>query len=263
MRTLDDFIDLITLSDKQRIQMIRDFAAAAVDDYIKDAVDDSLFDILIRNRMSDFIPETYIHKLDSVITKEQGMVSSLYSDIARIQTKKEPSFYLEHLTDEDIWDKDGNSKLWVATEIGLHIYLSESIMTYAREVRGNLISLSIRETKKNYYHNIILSPDECEDIYLKFKTRGLINADCSLDEFQYFFVSQRRIDEPKNKIQWKGSIIDLVCFILILSHGFPEWTVTQKAFGVDSDKLKSTASRLKKSVGYKKKICDFKKKYLI
>lgn len=265
MKTLDDFIEMITLSDEQRIEVVKEAMDDLFDRYFKESIDDSLFDVLIRKRMSDFIPETYIQKLDAIINKEQEIISSLRSDIARIQTNKEPTFYFEHLTDEiiwEVWEENANYRLWVTTEIGLHIYLAESIMSYAKEVRGYLLTLAIHETKKNYYYNISLPLDKAKDIYVKLTTRGLINFDYSFDEFQYFFSSKRRYDEPKNKMQWKGSIIDLVCLILILSRGFPEWTVTQKAFGVDADKLKSTASRFKKSIGYNKKLNDFRTKYL-
>ena len=80
-KTVDDFIETITLSDDDRKEMIQSFAADAIEEIFKGVA----LDVMVRSHEDDFAPETYLEKLYSQIEKEKDIVSNLHTDIANLQ----------------------------------------------------------------------------------------------------------------------------------------------------------------------------------
>ena len=257
LMTFDDLIATLTLSDDNRREMVRDYAADAIDETLKEAV----LDAIIRQSRSDFAPEIYLSKLNEIIAKEQDIVSGLHIDIGRIQRGIQPTYYLDHIADDVIVDMvDAEDMLMASTLIGLHILLSESIISHARKAQGALMTFAQSEANRRYYYTISLKSPDDKELYDKLTTKGLI--DSSFETFQYFFAHLPNMAEPTKKMSWKGKSIELVCLILTLSRNHPEWAVTERAFGISAKSLKASASRLYNNIGRNKRINDFIREFL-
>lgn len=261
-KTLDDFIDTITLSDDDRKEMIQSFAADAIEELFKGVA----FDVMVRSHEDDFAPETYLEKLYYQIEKEKEIVSNLHTDIANLQRAETemPTYYIEHFLNEDKSDLEGMQFLfWAATEIGLYIYLSETIILYASKVKDLLLSLTIgrNEANRRAFHSIFLKREKAEILHKKLTSQGFIDKNYPFSDFVKFFRLSYVWVEPKKRMKWQGKTIDLAMLIDFLSDGHPEWLVAERVFGVKSTSLKSSLSRQKKSLGYNKKLHEITTEY--
>lgn len=256
LMTFDDLIATLTLSDDNRREMVRDYMADAIENTIHEAV----LNTILQNERSAFAPEKYLTKLNDIIKKEQSIIDNLHSDIARLQCGKLPTYYLQHLgIDVGLLD-DAEMRLKAAMEIVLHILLSGSIISYARKAQGALMSFVQSEANRHHYFSIYMN--EPRELFDRLLQNGLIDSNTPYEHFQYFFAYAKGMKEPTEKIVWKGKTIELVCLIIYYSDNRPEWTVTERAFGISAKSLKASASRLKNSIGRKKRINDFVNKFL-
>ena len=261
LKTFDDLVSVLTLSDEGRIEMVREFAADAIDNIFHKELSESLLNAIVSKSKSEFAPEKYLCILNSIIEKEQSLLEKLHSDIASIQLGKTPNYYVSNFIDESE-SLEGINLAWAATEIGLYIYLSGTILSYARKAQGALLTFVKNENSRNRFYNILLSSTKAEKLYNKLKLNKCIDSDYSFGSFRYFFSLDSELEEPTEKMIWRGSTIDLALLVLTLSNNNPEWTVAERVFGKSSKSLKASASRLKRSIGKKKRIIDFRNKFL-
>lgn len=256
LMTFDDLLATLTLSDKNRREMVRDFAADAIESTIHEAV----LNTIIQNERSAFAPEKYLTKLNNIIKDELSFIDNLHADIARLQCGKLPTYYLQHLgVDVGLLD-DAEMRLKAAMEIGLHMYLSGSIISNARKVQGAVMTFAQSEANRRHYFSIYIN--EPRELFDRLIQNGLIDSNTPYEHFQYFFAYAKGMKEPTEKIVWKGKTIELVCLIIYYSDNRPEWTVTERAFGRSAKSLKASASRLKNNIGRNKRINDFVNKLL-
>ncbi|MBQ7462393.1 MAG: hypothetical protein IJS63_09105 [Bacteroidaceae bacterium] len=255
--SLDDFFDVITMSDDERIEMVQNHAASSIDVLFEKAS----FDIMMHNYKEDFAPDDYLSKLYNLIENEKAIIEGLHSDLYKLQLGQPPLYYMAKFLNDKM---DGQqSFLQAATEIGLCLYLSESILSYAYRIRERLLSITGNETKRLTFCNIYLKPSKVKILFEKLKANKQIDSNYKLSDFQILFSNRvYEADKPKKKIKWVGKVIDLALLLIYLSDNHPEWLVAEKVFGVKSTSLKSSLTRLKKNLGYNKKYHDIVTEYI-
>lgn len=265
LKTLDDFFDTITLSDSERMEVVKENAAHFIDDAFQKAE----FEIMLQSYGKEFAPDNYIQKLYDVINNENIILEGLQSDLYKLQCVQMPTYYYEHFLNEEKSElEESQFALWAATEIGLHIYLSKSILSYAYKIQDRLQHLTGGEANRWSFLNIYLKSDKQSDkaeiLYNKLVLKKQIDANYPFDDFKKFFSRHSDItkaDKPKVKIKWKGKVIDLAVLIIFLSDNRPEWLVVENVFGVKSTSLKSSLSNLKKRRGFNKKYHEIATEY--
>lgn len=261
LKTLDDFFDSITLSDSDRKEVVQNNAAHFIDDAFQKAE----FDLMFHNYSKEFAPDNYIQKLYDVINNENAILEGLQSDLYRLQCGQIPQYFIEHFLNEEKTElEELQFFLWAATEIGLHIYLSKSILSYAYKIQDRLQHLAGGEANRWSFLNIYLKTDRAEILYNKLILKKQIDGNYPFDDFKKFFYRHYDITKahrPKEKIKWTGKVIDLAVLIIFLSDNRPEWLVVEKVFGVKSTSLKSSLSNLRKRNGFNKKYHEIATEY--
>lgn len=261
LKTFDDLVDVLTLSDENRKEMVREFMADAIDNLFQSVLSESVINNIVRKSKSDFAPENKLSILNSIIAKEQSLIDNLYADIASLQLGNIPKYYMSHFLNKNALLSEVDIKD-VAIEIGLFIYLSGSIISYARKAQGALLTFARSESNRRTFFAINLNSSQTTLLYNNLIAAKYLDPDCSFDTFRFFFSDRYDLHEPIDKMKWRGTIVDLACLILVLSHNNPEWTVVERAFGVNSKTLKSTAYRIYGNDSYKGKLKDFSKKII-
>ena len=258
--SLDDFFEIITMSDDLRMEMVQNHAASSIDVLFEKAS----FDIMMRNYKEDFAPDDYLSKLYDIIENEKAIIEGLHSDLYKLQLGQAPLYYIAKFLNDENDKTDGQPPLLqAATEIGLYLYLSESILSYAYRIRESLQSMTGYETKRLTFCNIYLKPSKVKILFEKLKANKQIDSNYSLSDFQILFSNRvYESDKPKKKIKWIGKVIDLALLLIFLSDNHPEWLVAERVFSVKSTSLKSSLTRLRKSLGYNKKYHDIVTEYL-
>lgn len=261
LKSLDDFFDTIILSDSDRKEVVQNNAAHFIDDVFQKAE----FDLMFHNYAKEFAPDNYIQKLYDVINNENTILEGLQSDLYRLQCGQIPQYYIERFLNEEKNElEELQFFLWAATEIGLHIYLSKSILSSAYKIQDRLQHLTGSEANRWSFLNIYLKSDKAEILYDKLMLKKQIDGNYPFDDFKKFFSRHYDItkaDRPKEKIKWTGKVIDLAVLIIYLSDNRPEWLVVENVFGVKSTSLKSSLSNLKKRRGFNKKYHEIATEY--
>ena len=261
LKTFDDFVDMLTLSDDNRKEMVSEFMADSIDNLFQHALSESVLNAIVDRSKSKLTPEKYLCMLNDIIKKEQSLVKRLHTDIASLQLGHIPDYYVSHFLKDS--DSLGETDLvWAATEIGLYIYLSETIITYASKAQGALLTFVKGEKSRNRFYKISLPSPKDKILYDKLILEKCIDSDYPFDSFRYFFSLYSGLEEPKDKMIWRGKTIDLVLLVLTLSGNDPEWTVAERVFGISSKSLKASANRLNKNLGKKKRFEIFMDKFI-
>ena len=247
------------MSDDERIEMVQNHAASSIDVLFERAS----FDIMMHNYKEDFAPDEYLFKLHDLIENEKANIEGLHSDLYKLQLGQPPFYYMAKFLNDENDKMDGQHFfLQVAIEIGLYLYLSESILSYAYRIQERLQSMKGNETKRLTFCNIYLRPSKVKILYEKLKANKQIDSNYSLSDFQILFSNRVcKADKPKKKIKWIGKVIDLALLLTYLSDNHPEWLVAERVFGVKSTSLKSSLTRLRKSLGYNKKYHEIALEY--
>ena len=136
MDSFDSFIKCLDLSDVEKQWVVHKWAVNSFVQAMKEAELD-----FERGCTQEILRA--IGELDRIIEKESTFVSSLLSDIARIQSGKMPKYYYDEvrILPNDVIDPldfiFGDRILThLSTEICSAIYLSQNIITYAEKAKS-------------------------------------------------------------------------------------------------------------------------------